>query len=225
MNEQRLNTSAKWKKVFCVVVLLFYFSYIWEPIGNPIVSTIYSLSTFAVPLIMLPDLIRELKKFKCNKKSLLFIPLGLVLLFVFQAVLWEIAKQIITSSMGITIDDANENNLREMIAASPVFMSYMICVHGPILEELLYRYTGFGLLYEKNRILAYALTSFMFGIQHVALAGIWGEDWYQLINMPGYILGGLIFAFLYDKTKNLWVPIGAHILLNTIGTMISLLVP
>ena len=221
MDEHRLNTSAKWKKIFCIVVLLFYFSYIWDPIGIPVLSTLYSLSTFVVPVIMIPELIRELKKFKDNRKSLLFIPLGLVLLFAAQAVLWQIAMQIITSSMGITLENANENNIKEMIAASPVFMTYMVCVHGPVLEELLYRYTGFGLLYEKNRFLAYAVPSLMFGIQHVAQAGIWGGDTYQLINMPGYILGGLVFAFLYDKTKNLWVPIGAHILMNAVGTILS----
>ena len=96
-------------------------------------------------------------------------------------------------------------------------MGFMACIYGPVLEELLYRYTAFGMLYQKNRLLAYIVPSLLFAFQHVAEAGIWGGDTVQLINIPGYIIAGLIFAFLYARSKNICVPIGAHILTNSFG--------
>ena len=125
----------------------------------------------------------------------------------------------ITSAAGITLDNANTDKVFEMVMKSPIFMGIMACVYGPVLEELLYRYTAFGVLYEKNKFSAYAVSALLFGIQHVAEAGLWGGDTIQLMNMPGYIIAGLIFAFLYAKTKNICVPIGAHILANSFGLM------
>lgn len=223
MHKQSLNTSSKWKKICCFVMLFFYFSHIQIAFGSPIAGTIsgiLNILNLILVLVMIPDLFREAKKFGDNKKSLLWIPLGAAMVVVLQGMLWDsILKGMITSAAGITLDNANTSKVFEMITKSPVFMGIMACVYGPVLEELLYRYTAFGVLYEKNKFSAYAVSALLFGIQHIAEAGLWGGDTIQLMNMPGYIIAGLIFAFLYARTKNICVPIGAHILANSFGLL------
>ena len=223
MHKQSLNTSSKWKKICCFVMLFFYFSHIQIAFGSPIAGTIsgiLNILNIVLVLVMIPDLFREAKKFGDNKKSLLWIPLGAAMVVVLQGILWDsILKGMITSAAGITLDNANTSKVFEMITKSPVFMGIMACVYGPVLEELLYRYTAFGVLYERNKFSAYAVSALLFGIQHVAEAGLWCGDTIQLMNIPGYIIAGLIFAFLYARTKNICVPIGAHILANSFGLM------
>ena len=223
MNYSTLNTSTKWKKIFCLIMLFFYFSNISVPLGVPAIDTIRDILNILLVIVMLPDIANEAKKLGGNKKSLLLIPLGVVMVIGLQGILWDnIIMGIIRSAIGITADNANTINVTEMIKSSPIFMGFMACIYGPVLEELLYRYTAFGMLYEKNSFLAYIVPSLLFAFQHVAEAGIWGGDTAQLINMPSYIIAGLIFAFLYTRSKNICVPIGAHILTNSFGLLMML---
>ena len=141
-----------------------------------------------------------------------------------QGILWDnIVTNMIGKAIGVSFGNDNTANVTEMVRNAPVFMGIMVCIYGPVLEELLYRYTAFGVLYTKNRFLAYAVTALLFSIQHVAEAGIWGGDVIQLINIPGYIMAGLAFAFVYDKSKNICIPIGAHIAANSVGLFMMML--
>lgn len=220
MNEQSLNTSSKWKKIFCFVMLFFYCS---NMLNNPTIASVCNILNIILVIVMIPDLVLEAKKFGGDKKALLFIPLGAVAVICLQWILWdEIIMKNITSAAGITVSNANTGKMTGMIMKQPLFMGFMGCVYGPILEEVLYRHTAFGVLYVKNKFSAYAVSSLLFGIQHVAKAAIWGGDTMQFINMPSYIIAGLIFAFLYARTRNICVPIGAHILANSFGLMMML---
>ncbi len=216
----QLNTAAKWKRILCIVLLFFYFS----ALPVPGLGTICTLADLALVVIMIPDIFRDAKKLGSSKKNLLFMPLGAAAVIGLQGILWDnIAVNLIILKLGIPVNNANNEKVTGMVMASIVFMGLIVCVYGPVLEEVLYRYTAFGLLYEKNRFAAYAVSALLFGIQHVAEAGIWGGDVIQFINMPGYIIAGLILGFLFAKTKNICVPIGAHILVNSFGLVMMLI--
>ena len=221
---QKLNTSSKWKIIMGFVLLFLYFSYIHVPINSPLLDTLSFLLDILFVIVMIPDIFRDAKKIRSNKKSILLIPLGMILVLGLQGFLWDsVVREIICSLTGISLANDNTANVTEMVRNAPVFMGFMACIYGPILEELLYRYTAFGILYTKNRFLAYAVSAPIFSIQHVAEAGIWGGDVMQLINMPGYIMAGLAFAFVYDKSKNICIPIGAHIAANSVGLFMMIL--
>ena len=134
-------------------MLFFYFSNISVPLGIPVKDTIRDILNILLVIVMLPDIAGETMKFRDKKKSLLFIPLGAVMIIGLQGILWDsIIMGIIKSAIGITADNSNTANVTEMIKSSPIFMGFMACIYGPVLEELLYRYTAFGMLYGKNRL-------------------------------------------------------------------------
>ena len=211
-----MNSSAKWKKITGVILLFFYCT---NMLNIPALQ-IFNIINILYVLVMNPDIARDAAKFGKSRKSLLLIPFGAIAIIGIQAILWDnIIMAQIKAGLGIAMENANTENVISMIRENPVMMGFMACFYGPILEELLYRYTAFGLIRNRSRALAYIVSALLFGFQHIAVAAIYGGDLIQLINMPEYIIAGLIFAFLYDKTENICVPAGAHILANSFGLL------
>ncbi len=218
------NNSSKWKKIFCLIILFFYCSAIFEPLNLHKLGPLLTLIEFVLVIVMLPDLSREVKKIKGNWKCLIYVPIGFVLTLGVGAILWDtVIMQLIRSALDISLNNANDDLVDGMIKNSPVIMGLMVCIFGPILEEILYRYTAFGILYKKNRFLAYLISALLFGLQHVIVAAVWGGNTIQFLNMPGYIISGLIYAFLYSKSKTLAVPILVHMIGNSIGMLFMFL--
>lgn len=211
-----MNSSAKWKKITGVILLFFYCT---NMLNIPALQ-IFNIINILYVLVMNPDIARDATKFGKNRKSLLLIPFGAIAIIGIQAILWDnIIMAQIKAGLGIAMENANTENVISMVRENPVMMGFMACFYGPILEELLYRYTAFGLIRNRSRALAYIVSALLFGFQHIAVAAIYGGDLIQLINMPEYIIAGLIFALLYDKTENICVPVGAHILANSFGLL------
>ena len=211
-----MNSSAKWKKITGVILLFFYCT---NMLNIPALQ-IFNIINILYVLVMNPDIARDAAKFGKNRKSLLLIPFGAIAIIGIQAILWDnIIMAQIKAGLGIAMENANTENVISMVRENPVMMGFMACFYGPILEELLYRYTAFGLIRDRDRALAYIVSAILFGFQHIAVAAIYGGDLIQLINMPEYIIAGLIFALLYDKTENICVPVGAHILANSFGLL------
>jgi len=211
-----MNSSAKWKKITGVILLFFYCT---NMLNIPALQ-IFNIINILYVLVMNPDIARDAAKFGKSRKSLLLIPLGAIAIIGIQAILWDnIIMAQIKAGLGIAMENANTENVISMVRKNPVMMGFMACFYGPILEELLYRYTAFGLIRDRDRALAYIVSALLFGFQHIAVAAIYGGDLIQLINMPEYIIAGLIFALLYDKTENICVPAGAHILANSFGLL------
>jgi len=211
-----MNSSAKWKKITGVILMFFYCT---NMLNIPALQ-IFNIINILYVLVMNPDIARDAAKFGKSRKSLLLIPFGAIAIIGIQAILWDnIIMAQIKAGLGIAMENANTENVISMIRENPVMMGFMACFYGPILEELLYRYTAFGLIRNRSRALAYIVSALLFGFQHIAVAAIYGGELIQLINMPEYIIAGLIFAFLYDKTENICVPVGAHILANSFGLL------
>ena len=91
--------------------------------------------------------------------------------------------------------NGNEVAAEQMIKQYPGISLFILGFVGPICEELTYRFGLFGLLKKKNRILAYIVSSLVFGIIHFDFTG---DLIVELLNLPTYILCGLIFGTTYD---------------------------
>ena len=212
------------KTCICIFMLIIYASDVQRFFADSILTLFYLLLMFVIVIMMIPDIYREGKGFKDNPKTLLLIPLGILLIFIFDNLLMEnFVEPYLFKAVGITPEDANTERVFEMIRSNPVFMVLMTCFIAPIMEEILYRYTAFGLISKKNIIVAHIITAVRFGLQHVIEAGVYGGDVTQFINIGSYIVYSLIMTNLYSKTKNLCIPIVIHILINSFGVMFMLL--
>ncbi|GIP64460.1 putative membrane peptidase YdiL [Virgibacillus pantothenticus] len=114
-----------------------------------------------------------------------------------------IANFIQTMVFGVEPGSENTQGIMEMTRAVPLFMIIPILA-APILEEIIFRKIIFGGLYKRtNFFIAALLSAVIFGLIH-------REPQHILV----YGTMGLVFAYLYVKTKRIIVPIFAHMAMN-----------
>ena len=125
-----------------------------------------------------PRLLTLIKRFKNWKHIIIGLGFGVLVIGV------TIAYNAIISQFIEMETNANEIAAESMIKQYPVISFFILGLVGPICEELTYRFGLFGLLKRQNRILAYIVTAFVFGIIHFDFTG---DLIVELLNLPVYI--------------------------------------
>lgn len=123
-----------------------------------------------------------------------------------------IATMIEINFLGASQDSQNTQNIIAIIRQYPYFL-LLSSIAGPIMEEFVFRKAIFGMGLEKiGGIGAAIVSSLMFAVIHF--------DGRILV----YSTMGLVFSWLYFKTKNIWTPIIAHCLMNTVAVIGNLII-
>ncbi|TCJ88003.1 UNVERIFIED_ORG: hypothetical protein BDK47_14926 [Anoxybacillus amylolyticus] len=144
-----------------------------------------------------------------NERMMRRLPLASSWMWAVLGVFLALAAQSIATNiewrlLGIKPGSENTRQIIDIIRLTPLLV-VVTSVIGPILEELIFRKIIFGSLYEKyNFWLAALVSSLLFAIVHM-------EPEHLLL----YTSMGMVFAFLYAKTGRIFVPIFAHVAMNT----------
>ncbi|WP_025724640.1 CPBP family intramembrane glutamic endopeptidase [Acholeplasma granularum] len=102
-----------------------------------------------------------------------------------------------------------------------IFMLLSAVILGPIVEELVFRKSFFGLI--KNKNWALVTSSLVFGLIHVTTELLTGDIRVAIVSGLPYIGAGFIFGYIYLKNeKNILIPILAHMGYNLVSVLISL---
>ncbi|CDQ20349.1 hypothetical protein SAMN05192559_11633 [Halobacillus karajensis] len=133
-----------------------------------------------------------------------------------KVVLWSIAgvflalfAQAIAASIerewfGVSPGSENTMGLMEIARESPLFILLPV-VFAPITEEIIFRKIIFGSIYKRTNFwLAVLVSALVFGAFH-----------FDFSHMLVYFSMGVVFAFLYVKTKRIITPIVAHMAMNS----------
>lgn len=116
----------------------------------------------------------------------------------------SIAANIEWRLFGIEMGSENTKRIVDIIRLTPALV-IVTSVIGPILEEVIFRKIIFGTLYEKyNFFIAATTSSLLFAAVHM-----------EFEHLLLYSAMGFTFALLYTKTKRIFVPIFAHVAMNT----------
>lgn len=147
------------------------------------------------------------QSFTSNKSAILI--WGLAGVFI-ALIVQSIASIIEVNFLGSPLESENTRLLIELVRTYPLFI-LLIGIAGPIMEEFVFRKALFGLMYTKlGGIGAAVISSLLFAFIHF--------DGLLLV----YSSMGLVFSWLYFKTKNIWTPIIAHCLMNTVVVLVNL---
>ncbi|MDM5255828.1 CPBP family intramembrane glutamic endopeptidase [Bacillus toyonensis] len=132
--------------------------------------------------------------------------IGWIFIGFFLAIISQsIAGMIEMYLLGITPGSENTDRLMDIARTTPWFL-IVISIIGPILEEIVFRKILFGTLYKRfNFFVAAIISSLVFAAIH-----------FDFTHLLVYTSMGLVFAFLYVKTKRIIVPIAAHVAMNTL---------
>lgn len=162
----------------------------------------FTIATIIILYMLKPD--RESEMAREGKASA-----GKVVLWSIAGVFLALFAQAIAATIedkvfGIPPGSENTMGLMEIAREAPLFILLPV-VFAPITEEIIFRKIVFGTIYKKtNFLLAVLISALVFGAFH-----------FDFSHMLVYFSMGVVFAFLYVKTKRIITPIIAHMAMNS----------
>lgn len=117
----------------------------------------------------------------------------------------------IERAIGITEGSASTAQLTEIAAVAPILI-ICIVLFAPILEEIVFRRVLFGGLYTKTN----------FWIATIVSALVFAAVHNELEHILTYLMPGLVFSYVYYRSKRIWTPMISHMLMNGFVMIIML---
>ncbi|MDZ5609936.1 type II CAAX endopeptidase family protein [Bacillus pseudomycoides] len=176
----------------------------------------WSIISFFIALCIILWLLRTdiRERHLDTKRASISATIGWIFIGFFLAMFAQvIAANIEMRLLGIKPGSQNTQDLMEIARATPWFL-IVISIIGPILEEIVFRKILFGTLYKRfNFFIAAIISSLVFAAIH-----------FDFTHLLVYTSMGLVFAFLYVKTKRIIVPIMAHVTMNSLVAITQVVV-
>jgi uncharacterized protein len=172
--------------------------------ARQLAASYWTIISFTVALIIVLLLLKtemSMRQDTSLSKTLLWSVFGVFLALAAQS----IAAMIEMNLLGIEPGSQNTEFIVNLVKMTP-WLIVVTSVIGPILEEIIFRKIIFGTLVPKvGFFLSAIISAIVFAVVHL--------DFSHLLI---YTAMGLVFAYLYSKTKQILVPIVAHVMMNTI---------
>ena len=111
----------------------------------------------------------------------------------------------------------NDATIDAMAAEDFGLMALCTVVLVPITEELLYRGIFFGGLCNRNRILAFTVSTVVFALIHVTAYVGYYPPITLLLCFLQYIPAGIALAWAWTRSGSILSPIIMHMIINAIG--------
>ena len=121
---------------------------------------------------------------------------------------------LLTGFMG-ELENPNNDAVVSMALTSSGPVTAMTVYFAPLLEEMLFRASLFGLLRRRSRLLAYLVLTFLFPLYHV-----WGyalSDPAVWIYALQYIPVSFLLCRCYERCDSIWGSIALHVLINAVA--------
>ncbi len=219
------------KKACIISAFLFWGILLFlELYGNKMLATMFSrellaeytdpvfYGTFLIVSIIVfrKPFLSAIEDFKKNwQKHMLWTEVFALIAFVLK-----VASSVILGAFG-TGKSSNQAAIDSAIAEYGILQILVVCVLGPVVEEVFYR----GILFEAIRgkgnrlirnIAAVIISSVIFAFSHASFTSFTIGD--LLANIP-IMMVGISFSVLYWKTGNILCTILVHMIINIIGVL------
>lgn len=179
-----------------------------------ILSAWWSTISFGIAFLVSFLLIQRNKHFWHvfkGEKASLGEAFGWGILGFFLVLLGQSIGASIEMALGIEVGSENTEAILNVTKVAPIMILATV-FFGPVLEELVFRRVLFGSLMQK----------YNFWISSIVSAIFFAAIHMDFTHILLYTICGMIFSFLYYKTKRLLTPIIAHIGLNGFVTVIQI---
>ena len=194
--------------------LLQLFSGVSEQESLIKLSAWWSTISFGVAFVVSYILISRNKQFWDvfkGEKASIGASIGWGVIGFFLVFLGQTIGAYIELALGIDMGSENTEAIMNVTKVAPIMILATVFL-GPILEELVFRRVIFGSIIQNyNFWIASIVSAIVFAAIHM-----------DFTHILLYTICGMIFAFLYYKTKRLLTPIIAHILLNGFVTFVQM---
>lgn len=163
------------------------------------------------------------KQWNDIKQSYLFKTINNIVIAVPIMYIANIAGSLL--SAGITGELSTSQNqllIESLMKELPVLMIVAVTVLAPILEEFIFRLLLFTGFYKYGRWVAYLASAGLFGLLHVFQPIIQGNI-NEIVMVFPYLFMGIALCYIYERSDNIFIPVIAHGLMNTISVLLIML--
>lgn len=205
-------------------VITFLYAYFNEKNGLTLdtahLNLIYYAISFTFVLIFMFRFLRLSFSDLCDNlgKSVVGVIIGYVAYYALSYLVILVLSRFLTDLI-----NPNSNLISEELQLNPNVMKAVGILLAPVVEETLFRGVVFGTIRKKSRIFAYIVSVVLFAVYHLWSYMLGGFDWTMLLYLLQYIPGGLVLAWCYEQSRNIWAPIFLHMLINFVALSVQLL--
>lgn len=129
-------------------------------------------------------------------------------------------SNIIITKFTTTMTSENQQSIVSLLGQAPVYTIIITMFVAPILEELVFR-LSIRKIFAHTNILFIFFSGLLFGSMHV-LGSL--ENLIDLLFIIPYSIPGFMFAYLYTKEKNIFLPISIHFLHNSVMLLLQIII-
>ena len=180
-----------------------------------VLTILSAICNYVLPFPIFYYLMRKLEKQNLEKHSL-SLKTFLFYLSITFTLMWigNIIGLAITSAIGGIFQTEITNPVQKLINSSDIWLNLaLVSVIGPIFEEIFFRKFLIDRTIKYGARVSIILSAVIFGFFHGNIS--------QLFY--AFLLGGF-FAFIYIKTGNIIYTITLHIIVNLMGSVVSVFV-
>ena len=128
-------------------------------------------------------------------------------------------SNLIITNFTTTMTSQNQQSVIDLLGQAPIYTIIVTTIIAPILEELVFR-LSFRKIFKHTNILFIFFSGLLFGSMHV-IGSL--ENLIDLLFIIPYSIPGFIFAYLYTKEKNIFLPISIHFLHNGVMMVLQII--
>ena len=185
------------------------------PISDSLGNTIYYYVLFAVTLIIFHKFIgRTTRLFLENAGGSCKVLLGgFIAFYGLNELVYRLTATLIHTGMA----NLNDITISAQIDDAPRTTILIVVLLAPFVEETLFRGLVFGGIRGRSPVLAYVLSCALFALLHVWQYALVNQDIRYLVLMVQYLVPGLVLAWSFDRSGNLWTPILLHAGVNALS--------
>ncbi|WP_422658516.1 CPBP family intramembrane glutamic endopeptidase [Paenibacillus sp. EC2-1] len=138
---------------------------------------------------------------------------GRIFVWTFVLIIGSVLVMELTNLLGNTYENSKTEAMQNHVTFFTVFIAFVsAAIISPLYEEIFYR--GFLYRWLRTRLSmrwAILLSSLIFTLAHIPTYNA----------MPANFLGGVVFAWAYERTNSIWPAVIVHGLMNGIAVVLT----
>ncbi|MCK9235458.1 MAG: type II CAAX endopeptidase family protein [Acholeplasmataceae bacterium] len=189
-------------------------TYFWSAFAQFILMGVALAFLF---LFLKNDIVYDFKEIKLIRNQWFMIIATGYLYIILGNIASNLISMLLSSALNFPPSEAANQLaiIRALNSNGVIFMILAAVIIGPIVEELVFRKSIFGLI--KNDTVAVIVSALLFGAIHLTQESSVVE---ALVNGISYFVMGAIFGYIYVKNKrNIYAPIAVHMVVNLISVI------
>ena len=133
----------------------------------------------------------------------------------------ELLYRVLSITLGSRVN-LNDAPVAALLGSAPPMNTLALVALLPFVEEMLFRGLVFGCIRERNRIAGYVISAALYALAQTWAFALSARTLADFALLAQYLVPGLVFAWVYDRSGTLWTSILLHAGVNALALWVIL---